>query len=216
MHEVTTLFWDIGGVILSNAWDHEERAAAIQHFGLDAKSFEERHELVNTAFETGRMTLDAYLEQTIFYCPRSFSQEQFKAFLFAQSTENRGTRAVLDEVTATGRYLLATLNNESTELNAYRIRHFQLQRNFKAFFTSCYLGVRKPDATIYRLALDITQRTPEECIFVDDRPLNVECARRLGMRAIQFQNPEQLAKDLMQEGVRGAAAQPSQNMHSRS
>lgn len=206
MHEVTTLFWDVGGVILSNAWDHDERAAAIQHFALDAKSFEERHELVNTPFETGRMSLDSYLEQTVFYRSRAFSQEQFKAFLLAQSTENHATRAVLDEVTAAGRYLLATLNNESAELNAYRIRHFQLKRNFKAFFTSCYLGVRKPDAAIYRLALDITQRTPEECIFIDDRLLNVECAQRLGMRTIHFQNPEQLAKDLMQEGVRGAAA----------
>jgi putative hydrolase of the HAD superfamily len=206
MHEVTALFWDIGGVVLSNGWDREERAAAIQHFGLDTESFEERHELVNTAFETGRMSLNAYLEQTVFYCPRTFSQEEFKTFLFAQSKENHGTRAVLDEVTAAGRYLLATLNNESAELNAYRIRHFQLMRNFKAFFTSCYLGVRKPDAAIYQLALDISQRAPEECIFIDDRQLNVECAQRLGMRAIHFQNPAQLAKDLIQEGVRGAAA----------
>ena len=189
MPEVTALFWDVGGVILSNGWDREERSAAIKHFGLDAESFEERHELVNTAFESGRMTLDAYLEQTVFYCPRTFSQDEFKAFLFAQSTENSGTRAVLDEVTAAGRYLLATLNNESAELNAYRIRQFQLTRNFKVFFTSCYLGVRKPDAAIYRLALDITQRAPEECIFIDDRLLNLECARRLGMRTIHFQNP---------------------------
>src|SRR5579862_241677 len=206
MPEVTALFWDVGGVILSNGWDRDERAAAIKHFGLDAESFEERHELVNTAFESGRMTLDAYLEQTVFYCPRTFSQDEFKAFLFAQSTENSGTRAVLDEVTAAGRYFLATLNNESAELNAYRIRHFQLTRNFRVFFTSCYLGVRKPDAAIYRLALDITQRAPEECIFIDDRLLNLECARRLGMRTIHFQNPAQLAKDLMHEGVRGAAA----------
>jgi putative hydrolase of the HAD superfamily len=206
MHEVTALFWDIGGVILSNGWDREERSAAIKHFGLDADSLEERHELVNTAFEAGRMSLDAYLEQTVFYCPRAFSQEEFKAFLFAQSRENHGTRVVLDEVTAAGRYLLAALNNESAELNAYRIHHFQLTRNFKAFFTSCYLGVRKPDAAIFRLALNITHRAPEECIFIDDRQLNIESALRLGMRAIHFQNPEQLAKDLMHEGIRGAAA----------
>ena len=206
MPEVTALFWDVGGVILSNGWDREERSAAIKHFGLDAESFEERHELVNTAFESGRMTLDAYLEQTVFYSPRTFSQDEFKAFLFAQSKENRGARAVLDELTAADRYLLATLNNESAELNAYRIREFHLTRNFSVFFTSCYLGVRKPDAAIYRLALDITQRAPEECIFIDDRLLNLECARRLGMRTIHFQNPAQLAKDLMHEGVRGAAA----------
>ena len=206
MREVKALFWDVGGVILSNGWDREERSAAIKHFRLDAESFEERHELVNTPFETGRMSLGAYLEATVFYCPRTFTQEEFKSFLFAQSKENRGTRSVLDELTAAGRYLQVTLNNESAELNAYRIREFHLRRNFNAFFTSCYLGVRKPDAAIYRLALDIIQRTPEECIFIDDRQLNVECARRLGIRAIHFQNPAQLAQDLMHEGVRGAAA----------
>jgi putative hydrolase of the HAD superfamily len=206
MHEVTALFWDVGGVVLSNGWDRDERAAAIKHFGLDAKAFEERHELVNTPFEQGRMSLDAYLEQTVFYCPRTFSQEEFKSFLFAQSTENHGTRAVLDALTAAGRYLVATLNNESAELNAYRIQHFQLTRNFSAFFTSCYLGVRKPDAAIYKLALDMTQRAPQECIFIDDRQENLECPGRLGMRTIHFQNPQQLAKDLMNEGVRVAAA----------
>ncbi len=88
----------------------------------------------------------------------------------------------------------------------YRIREFQLTRNFSAFFTSCYLGVRKPDDAIYRLALDITQRAPEQCLFIDDREANLEPARRLGMRTIHFQNPAQLAQELKQEGVRGAAA----------
>jgi putative hydrolase of the HAD superfamily len=206
MREVTTLFWDVGGVILSNGWGEEQRWAAVRRFELDPEEFEERHELANVAFEMGRMSLDAYLERTVFYRARPFSQEEFKAFLFAQSKENRGTRAVLEEVTAARRYLLAVLNNESAELNAYRIREFQLTRNFTAFFSSCYLGVRKPDEAIYRIALEITQRAAEECIFIDDRPLNLECARRLGIRTIHFQNPAQLGEALMHEGVRGAAA----------
>jgi putative hydrolase of the HAD superfamily len=206
MSEVTALFWDVGGVILSNGWDREERAAAILHFGFDAEPFEQRHERANTAWETGRMTLDAYLEETVFCFPRAFTRDEFKSFLFAQSKENHGTRSVLDGLTATGRYLQVALNNESAELNAYRIREFDLTRNFSAFFTSCYLGVRKPDEVIYKLALDLTQRAPEECIFIDDREPNLGPARRLGMRAIHFQTPAQLAKDLMHEGVRGAAA----------
>jgi putative hydrolase of the HAD superfamily len=206
MLEVTALFWDVGGVILSNGWDRAERTAAIEHFGLEGQSFEERHERVFPAFERGEMTLDAYLDETVFYAPRSFSEREFKDFLFALSTEIRGTRVVLDEVTSAGRYLLATLNNESAELNAQRIERFHLTRNFTAFFSSCYLGVRKPDEAIYRKALDISQRAPEECIFIDDRAPNLETARRLGMRTILFQNPAQLAKELMQLGIRGAAA----------
>lgn len=206
MAEVNALFWDLGGVLLSNGWDHEERAAAVQHFYLDAADFEQRHEAANDAWEKGQISMDDYLEQTVFYCPRSFSRVEFKNFVFAQSKENSGTRAVLDEVTATQRYLVATLNNESAELNDYRIRQFDLKRNFSAFLTSCYLGVRKPDEAIYRKALGITQRAPEECIFIDDRLANLDVPRGLGMRTIHFEDPAQLARDLIQQGVQVASA----------
>lgn len=206
LDEVTTLFWDVGGVILSNGWDREQREAAIQYFHLDAADFEQRHGSADKIFEMGQITLDEYLDRTVFYRPRGFSREEFTAFLFSQSTENHGTRAVLDELSSAGRYLLATLNNESAGLNAHRIRKFQLTRNFTVFFTSCYLGVRKPDDAIYRQALDMTQRPPQQCLFIDDRAANLEPARRLGMHTIHFQNPAQLAQELKQEGVRGAAA----------
>jgi putative hydrolase of the HAD superfamily len=206
MPEVRALFWDVGGVILSNGWDHEERAAAVKRFGFDAEDFEQRHEAVNAAWEKGQISFDDYLEKTVFYRPRTFSTVEFKDFLFAQSKENRGTRVVLDNLAASGRYLLATLNNESAEVNAYRIQQFDLRRNFTIFLTSCYLGVRKPDEAIYRIALGVTQRAPDECIFIDDRPENLEAPGRLGMHTIHFQNPAQLARDLMQQGVRGADA----------
>jgi putative hydrolase of the HAD superfamily len=205
MSEVTALFWDVGGVLLSNGWDHEERAAAVARFHLDAVEFERRHEDANDAWEKGQLSMDEYLEQAIFYCPRNFSSVEFKDFMFAQSKENRGTRVVLDEITASGRYLVATLNNESAELNDYRIQKFDLARNFQAFFTSCYLGMRKPDQAIYRAALGVAHRAPEESIFIDDRLSNLDFPRQLGMRTIHFQNPAQLARDLIQQGVRGAA-----------
>jgi len=206
MSEVTALFWDVGGVILTNGWDRDERAAAVERFYLDAADFDQRHEAANDAWEKGQITLDEYLDRAIFYCPRPFSRAEFKDFLFAQSHENHGTRVVLDEVTASGRYLLATLNNESAELNDYRIRQFRLTRNFAVFFTSCYLGVRKPGEAIFRMALGVTQRAPEECIFIDDRLENLDGPRTLGMHTIHFQNPSQLAHDLMQHGVHGVAA----------
>lgn len=202
MSEITTLFWDVGGVVLSNGWDRDAREAACRRFGLDDQDFEERHERAAEAFETGRMTLNAYLDATVFYRPRSFSREEFSAFLFAQSGHNDGTLTALGEIAATRRYLLATLNNESTELNLHRIRTFRLTRYFTAFLSSCYLGARKPDETIYRLALGIIQRPAEECIFIDDRPPNLEPARRLGMHTIHFQNPLQLRASLKDCGVR--------------
>ena len=201
MSDVTALFWDVGGVILSNGWDRAARAEAAKKFGLDWEEFQDRHELASPAFETGRITLDTYLQRTVFYRKRSFTREEFVDFIFAQSAEYPESRAVLSGVAATGKYLLATINNEPLELNEWRIRQFSLRREFQAFFSSCYLGIRKPDEGIYKLALEVTQRIPAECVFIDDRDLNLECAKALGMRTIRFQNAQQLRQDLAANGV---------------
>ncbi len=201
MAEVSTLFWDVGGVILSNGWDRAARKQAAGKFGLDWEDFQDRHDLVSPALETGQITLDEYTQRTIFYRPRSFTRDEFKAFLFAQSVEYPEARAVLSTVARSGRYLLATINNEALELNLYRIEKFGLRKDFIAFFSSCYLGVRKPDAAIYRMALQVTARSPGECVFIDDRELNLECARLLGMRTIHYQNAAQLREELDRNGV---------------
>lgn len=204
--EVTALFWDVGGVILSNGWDLAERTLAAQRFQLDREDFEARHAAAFPVYESGQITLSEYLDRTVFCGPRSFAKEEFTSFMFAQSTENIGTRALLDELTLARRYLQVTLNNEGRELNAYRIEKFHLQRNFSAFFSSCYLGLRKPDRAIYSRALEMTQRPATECVFIDDRAENLEGARQVGMRAIHFQSPAQLRADLADNGVSGAAA----------
>lgn len=196
MAEVTALFFDVGGVLLSNGWDRAERTAASERFHLDWKEFEDRHELVLHAFETGEMGLDEYLDRVIFYCPRSFSREEFADYIRAQSKELPGTMDVLRRLAQAKKYLISSLNNESREMNAYRIEKFGLRRYFDVFLSSCYLGVRKPDEAIYRRALDITQRKGEECLFIDDRALNLECAAELGMRTIQFKDAAQLEREL--------------------
>jgi len=204
MSDAAVLFWDLGGVVLSNGWDEHARAGAALRFSLDAGDFEHRHRDAAREFETGRITLEAYLDRTVFFRERPFSRDSFKEFFFAQSSENTETRALLDELTVTRRYFLAALNNESAELNAYRIHKFQLLRNFSAFFTSCYLHALKPDPLIYQLALDITQRPPGECVFIDDRPENLEPAKALGMRAIHFESAQQLRTSLAEAGIKPA------------
>ena len=204
MSDVTALFWDVGGVILSNGWDEHARAEAARRFALDPVDYEQRHKRAEVDLETGAITLETYLDQTIFFRTRPFPREQFKEFMLAQSSEKKDTRALLDELTASGRYFMAALNNESLELNSYRIRKFDLKRNFAAFFTSCYLRLRKPDPGIYQAALGITQRVPEECVFIDDRPKNLEPAKALGMHVILFESAEQLRASLDDGGVRSA------------
>ena len=137
----------------------------------------------------------------MFYRKRAFTREEFTAFIFEQSEEFPKSRAVLSGVARAGKYLLATINNEPLELNVRRIEKFNLRREFVAFFSSCFVRIRKPDEAIYRLALEVTQRRAEECLFIDDRELNLECARQLGMHTIQFKSAAQLRQDLQANGV---------------
>lgn len=201
MPKVTTLFWDIGGVILTNGWDHESRKEAAATFHFDWDEFRDRHDLSFPAFDSGLITLNEYLDRTLFYRSRSFSREEFTAFMFAQSKEFPETRAVLDRVTKAKKYFVAALNNEPLELNQYRIEAFDLRRNFLVFFSSCYVRARKPEETIFRVALEVTQRPPEQCLFIDDRPLNLESPRKLGMSTIHHQSAEQLRAELGKYGV---------------
>ena len=201
MTEISALFWDNGGVILTNGWDRNSRRAAVEKFHLDWSDFEDRHELMLNAFETGRATLDEYLRRTIFYRERAFSPADFKQFMFEQSQPFAPALEFLGALVRPQRYLMAALNNESREINEYRIHKFNLRHYFEAFFSSCYLGVRKPEEQIYQLALRISQCEPSECVLIDDRGLNLECARELGMHTIQYQNLEQLRKELAQLGV---------------
>lgn len=204
MAEIRTLFWDLGGVVLSDGWNLAQRQAVLARFGINGEAFEERHEMLVAAWETGAVTLDEYLDQTIFYEPRPFTREDFKQAIFAQQRANTNTLALAKQFAGTRKYLMATLNNESRELNLHRIDTFGLRRIFDVFFSSGFLGVMKPDHAIYRLALEMTQKPPEACCFIDDRPLNLECARKLGMHTIHYTAVEQLVPALAELGVRAA------------
>ena len=96
---------------------------------------------------------------------------------------------------------MGTINNESRELNRYRIEKFGMREIFTIFVSSCYVGLRKPEEGIYRLALDVTQQKPEKCCFIDDRALKLEMARRLGMGTIEMEGVEKLQRDLAKMGV---------------
>ncbi len=201
MTKITTLFFDIGGVILTNGWDSVARRAAIAEFQLDSAEFEARHLLANPAWERGEISLEEYLEKTIFYSEREFSPKEFEEFMYAQSQAMPESLEFVRRMARSGRYLMAAINNEAAEINAYRIEQFALRDIFTAFFSSCYVSIRKPDVGIYQMALRVMQRSGDECIFVDDRAENVKGAVNAGLHGIQFQNVTQLSAELKGFGV---------------
>jgi putative hydrolase of the HAD superfamily len=181
---IKAIFWDVGGVLLTNAWDRKQREATLEHFALDDEEFSDRHEMVVSSFERGKISLDEYLDRTIFYRSRRFSREQFKDYMLALSQPVPEVLAFAAALAQSGRYLMGTINNESRDLNLYRIEKFGLRSIFELFLSSCFVGLRKPEEGIYRLALETTQQTPDQCCFIDDRALNLEGARRMGMHTI--------------------------------
>lgn len=201
MPEIKALFWDVGGVLLTNAWDRTQREAALERFQLDRDEFADRHELVVSSFERGKISLDEYLDRTVLYRPRPFSREEFRDFMYSLSQPDPEALALARKLAGSGKYLMGTINNESRELNQYRIEKFGMRAIFKVFVSSCFVGLRKPEEGIYRLALDVTQQVPEQCCFIDDRALNLEVAKRLGMRTIEMDNVEQLREDLQKLGA---------------
>ncbi len=196
-----TLFFDLGGVLLTNAWDTGIRKRTAETFELDYAEFQTRHEMLKTAFETGRLSLDHYVNKAVFHRPRPFTSNEFKTFMFGQSQLLGDTLDFVRALAKTGKYRLYTLNNESRELHEHRVKAFGLDQIFQGFLTSCYLGQVKPDEDIYLNALGIAATSREHAVFIDDRALNVEPATALGLNAYHFQGLEGLREFLKERGV---------------
>jgi putative hydrolase of the HAD superfamily len=198
---IRALFWDVGGVLLSNAWDRQQRSKALEHFHVDPDEFQSRHEMVVSSFERGKLTLDEYLDRTIFYRERTFTRRALREFIFSLSEAFPENLAFAQSLANSRRYFMSTINNESRELNDYRIDKFGLCRIFQLFVSSCFVGLRKPERDIYRLALEVTQIPAQQCCFIDDRALNLECAAALGMHTIEMKGLEPLRVELAKLAV---------------
>ncbi len=182
---ITTLFLDIGGVLLTNGWDHHSRQAAVQKFDLDYEELNERHHLTFDTYEEGKITLDEYLDRIVFYEERPFSRDEFRGFMYSRSQPLQDmfdfTRALISK------HSLRTVavSNEGKELNEYRIATFDLTSLISAFISSCYVHLRKPDVDMFHMALNIAHASPDQVVYLDDRPMFVEVASSLGINGIR-------------------------------
>lgn len=208
MRGISAILWDVGGVLLTNGWDQTQRDAVLLRLGLNQAEFEQRHAEVAEAWERDEIGIDEYLRHTVFFEPRSFTQGEFVEAMRAESRLlPDGGLEIVRQLSASGEFALATVNNESRAMNEFRLTRFHLIGLFDGFFSSCYLGLRKPDRKIYQVALDVLQCDPEECVFIDDRAENVAAAVSLGIQGIRFEGAESLGERLEHLGVwKGAKA----------
>lgn len=198
---VNTLFLDIGGVMLTNGWGHESRRLAADVFNLDFSDMDDRHHLTQVTYEEGKLTLSEYLNRVVFYEKRSFTSDQFREFMFTQSTPHMEMIEFIKQLKVQYRLKIAVINNEGRELNEYRIKKFQLNQFVDFFISSCYVHFRKPDADIFRLALDIAQVPAEHAAYIEDLQMFVDVARDLGLRSIQHKNFLSTSAELASMGL---------------
>jgi len=202
MTEIKSIFFDIGGVLLTNGWDSSQRARVLPRFDVDVAASDAHHEEANYKWERGLCTAREYFDKTVFYQPRSFAFDDLWPEVAAESKVlHPECFEIAAALTGMGRYQMCTLNNESRELNDYRIQTFGLKKLFTVFVCSGYVCEMKPHAGIYRSALEITQAEPGQSVFIDDRESNVQAAREQGMHGITFTSPAQLRAELGKLGV---------------
>ncbi len=182
--DITALFLDVGGVLLTNGWDRAARRLAAETFHLEREETDERHHLTFDTYEEGKLTLEEYLGRVIFYKPQPFTLEEFREFMFARSQALPKMMDLVRALKSRHGLKVATLSNEGRELTEHRIRTFRLGEFVDFFISSCYVHFRKPDPDIYRIALDMAQVKPEQVAYIEDRPMFVEVAEGLGLKGI--------------------------------
>lgn len=185
---ITTLFLDIGGVLLSNGWGHESRKLAAQTFHLDEEDMEYRHRFNMASHEEGKITLSEYLNRVVFFKKRSFTPDQFSEFMFTQSIPNGKMIEFIKQLKEQYKLKIAVINNEGRVLNEYRIKKFQLSQFVDFFISSCFVHYRKPDTDIFQLALDVVHVPAEEVVFIEDLQSFVDVARSMGIKSIRHIN----------------------------
>jgi putative hydrolase of the HAD superfamily len=181
---ITTLFLDVGGVLLTNGWDHHARRRAAKHFKLNWAEMQERHELNFEIQEEDKITFQEYLDRVVFWQKRPFTQAEFRRFMFAQSKPCTEMIELVRSLKAEHSLKTIVVSNEAREVNAYRIRQFGLDGFVDAFVSSCFVHLRKPDVDIFRLALDIALVPARQIVYIENTPLFVQVAEGLGIRSI--------------------------------
>jgi putative hydrolase of the HAD superfamily len=204
--EITTLFLDVGGVLLTNGWDHHARRRAAKNFNLEWTEMEARHRLTFETHEEDKMTFEEYLDRVVFYRKRPFTRAQFRLFMFAQSKPYPEMIELVAQLKVRHKLKIAVVNNEARELNAYRIREFKLDRFVDSFISSCFVHVRKPDTDIFRRALDITQAPARQVLYIENTPMFVQIAEGLGIRSILHTDYKSTCAKLASFGLQNEGA----------
>jgi putative hydrolase of the HAD superfamily len=199
--QITTLFIEVGGVLLTNCWDRNARRRAAETFDLDFEEMNERHYQNFDTYEVGKLSLDEYLRRVVFYERRCCSLEEFRSFIFAQSNPFPEMIDLVCRLKTRHGLKIAAVNNEGRELSEYRIRTFNLGSFVDFFISSCFVHLRKPDSDMFQVALDAAQVKPQQVAYIGDSDIFVYVASALGITGIVHKGYKNTKEELAQLGL---------------
>lgn len=199
--QITTLFLDIGGVLLSNGWGYEFRQLAVEKFHLDSTEMEKRHSIMFVTYEEGKISLDKYLDRVVFYKERDFSRSEFRDFMFSLTTADLEMIDLFKKIKLQYGLKIVAVSNEARELNAYRIKTFRLNKLIDFFISSCYVHLRKPDENVFRMALDTANVSVKQVLYIDDEQMFVDIAEAMGIKSIRHIDYLSTSKALITMGL---------------
>ena len=182
--KIKCLFLDIGGVLLTDGWSHGASKLAVKKFNLDFEELNKRHSEALDTYELGKLTLEEFLDRTVFHKKRSFTPAQFRKFIFAQSKPFPEMIELIRRLKTRYGLNIVVVSNEGRELNEYRIHKFKLDTFVDYFISSCFVHLRKPDAEIFRVALDTVRVPVKQVVYIENTEMFVEIAEALGIRSI--------------------------------
>ena len=192
-------------MVLTGPRDEEALAALHRLTSMSPERFEDHYWVNRHAYDEGKLTGLAFWERFV----REAGVVGGSADLIEElnhwdarmwTTENREMLAWQLRLKERG-IRTAILSNMGDNVLANMQRTFDWLPRFDVLVWSYQLRMAKPEPAIYLHVLKELDVRPEEALFLDDKLVNVEAARALGMRALEFSTVEKLRRDLVAAGL---------------
>jgi len=196
-HQITTILFDVGGVLLMDFVENKIIDLA-KKYNISPDLLIKAKEKFRPPADTGQISDPEFWIKALEYCNVKATAEDWKLDEYMEEVD--GGIEIAKTLKKNG-YRIAILSNDSHEMSRQRRNKYGFDDLFHNIYISCNYGVAKPDLKIYKIALSELNAQPEQCVFIDDRLENIESSQQLGIHSILFINANQVKNDLKDLGL---------------
>ncbi|MBX6359221.1 MAG: HAD family phosphatase [Acidobacterium ailaaui] len=191
------------GMVLSQPQDPSALGNILAITGLDRETFDRHYWTHRHAYDMGQLNGRTYWQQfaqdTGLHLTQTDIERLIENDVLMWCTINEPMLAWARSLADAG-LRIGILSNMGEETLSFMRQEFAWLGDFHHHTWSCELGIAKPDPAIYTHTCEKLEVLPSEALFLDDKPENVESARRVGLHALQFKGVAQLRETLASIG----------------